>query len=215
MVQKIKKLNIGCGFNKMPDAINLDIDTRCNPDMLFDVTDGLPWDDNTFDEVHADHVLEHIFDFETVLIDIHRVLKLNGMLYASVPLWPSGVAIAGVGHVRQFLPESFMMYCNPRWYQPKTHPCDYQGLFELEKAVAHKGMEGDKEGKWIANLKVELKKVNKEYWLNKKANMDLTTNVYGCFWCGHELVYTSETGTHVQKRCRHCKEWFEIRREAI
>ena len=210
-----KILNIGCGFRKMEGAINLDIDCRCKPDILHDITKLLPFESNMFDEVYADHVFEHLLHFEELLIDIHRVLKLNGILYASVPLWPSGVSIAGVGHVRQFLPESFMMFCNPRWYQPKMHPSDYHGLFELEQAIVQKGTTGDEEGKWISNLKVELKKVDKEYWLKQGVHRDLNNDIYGCFWCGHELVYTSETGTHVQKRCPNCKEWFEIKREAI
>ena len=48
----------------------------------FDVED-IPYDDNTFDVVIANHVLFYIKDLPTALQEIYRVLKPDGMLYAS------------------------------------------------------------------------------------------------------------------------------------
>jgi SAM-dependent methyltransferase len=206
-----RTLNIGCGFDKISGAINLDIDPRCNPDCLCDVTKGIPFDDGSFNEVVANNVLEHIFDYESVMIEIHRVLKLGGKLIAQVPLWPSRVSIAGDGHVRQFVIESFILYTNPAYFQPKKHPSNIAGLFELvhlheEKAITQTG----KDGEWITNLNIQMKKVDKQHWKNLGVHLNIQVDVHGCFWCQHELEVWRNLPDKTIKRCPNCLEQFEI-----
>ena len=71
----------------------------------------LPFGDASFDKVICAEVLEHIEDFETVLAEIHRVLKPGGTLAVSVPrfgpewlCWQLSAAYHQVhgGHVRIF-----------------------------------------------------------------------------------------------------------------
>jgi len=71
----------------------------------------LPFRDNSFDHVVCSEVLEHIPDFEAMLLEIHRVLKPGGNLCVSVPrAWPEKICwrleqryhqVEG-GHVRIF-----------------------------------------------------------------------------------------------------------------
>jgi len=75
------KLNIGCGTKKMgDDYTNIDIDPKCKPDLLCDVTEGLPYDDNSVDVVRAFDFLEHIPIGKTIFVvdEIWRVLKPGG-----------------------------------------------------------------------------------------------------------------------------------------
>ena len=52
----------------------------------------LPFEDETFDAVICSEVLEHIPDYRAALCEIHRVLKPDGRLCASVPrAWPERV----------------------------------------------------------------------------------------------------------------------------
>ena len=57
-------------------------------DHVGDAQDLSRFDDETFDEIYASHILEH-FDFtgslQTALKEWHRVLKPEGKLYISVP----------------------------------------------------------------------------------------------------------------------------------
>jgi SAM-dependent methyltransferase len=211
-VLEIKEvLNIGCGFDKIKGAVNLDFDKRCNPDCLCDVTEGLPFESDSFDMVIANNVLEHIFCFESVVIEIHRILKLGGRFVAEVPLWPSRVSVAGDGHVRQFVAETFVIYTNPSYFQPKKHPSDVAGLFDVISILKNEvPCETGNPGEWITNLKVDLKKVDKWYWKEMGVDRNLQNDVLGCFWCQHELEYDQDRNGKIIKKCPNCFETFEI-----
>ena len=53
----------------------------------FGVTDArkLPFGDNSFDYVICSEVLEHIIEYEDVILEINRILKPGGTFAASVP----------------------------------------------------------------------------------------------------------------------------------
>jgi predicted SAM-dependent methyltransferase len=40
------KLNLGCGFRKLENYINIDNRAEVNPDLICDVIEGLPYEDN-------------------------------------------------------------------------------------------------------------------------------------------------------------------------
>lgn len=71
----------------------------------------LPFADHTFDKIVCSEVLEHLSDYESVLHEIRRVLKPDGLLAISVPrAWPEKICwrlsaayhqVEG-GHVRIF-----------------------------------------------------------------------------------------------------------------
>jgi hypothetical protein len=48
------KLNMGCGFKKLNDHWNVDVEPKCNPDQVldFEVTPW-PYEDNFFDKINA------------------------------------------------------------------------------------------------------------------------------------------------------------------
>lgn len=77
------KINIGCGFDKRPDFLNIDSDPNCKPDVLIVDNDlsGLP--QGHFEEALALDVLEHIPRAFTVaaLFDWAMLLKPGGRLF--------------------------------------------------------------------------------------------------------------------------------------
>lgn len=61
------------------------IDRAIEPTYLIAPGEPLPIDSNSFDAVITLNTLEHVFDVEQTLRELLRVLKLNGMLVATVP----------------------------------------------------------------------------------------------------------------------------------
>jgi predicted SAM-dependent methyltransferase len=80
------KLNLGCGRDKREGYINADISSDVGPDLVLNVLDGIPFEDNSFDEVVAQNVLTQIergADFIFVMNELHRVTK--GTILIRVP----------------------------------------------------------------------------------------------------------------------------------
>lgn len=116
----MEKLVIGTGANwqHQDGVIGLDILPAFNPDVLRDITKGLPFNDNRFDEILIEHVLEHIEhkDGDFVMNEIHRVLKPGGIVTIEVPYAFDNIAYEAAGHCRVFVPNSFInYYSNPYW----------------------------------------------------------------------------------------------------
>lgn len=81
-LKKIYKPNIHfiCGDLHPEKYINYNI----NPFYKVDLT-KIPFDNDTFDYVIANHVLEHIKDYRKALTEIYRVLKNNGTAILQTP----------------------------------------------------------------------------------------------------------------------------------
>jgi hypothetical protein len=76
------KLNIGCGFDKRADYLNIDVHPECEPDILVQDNDLSQLPDGYFEEIRAWDVLEHIPHASTVtaLLDWSALLKIGGKL---------------------------------------------------------------------------------------------------------------------------------------
>lgn len=82
------KINLGCGIYPLAGFVNIDGDPSVHPDIVRDLSRGLPFSDNVAEEVMASHVLEHLSpdDFLFVLSEIYRVLVPGGLAHILVPL---------------------------------------------------------------------------------------------------------------------------------
>lgn len=119
------ELLIGCGsrWDKLlvpparPDAwtglVTLDINADHAPDVVHDLTvKPLPFADNTFAEVHAYEVLEHLGaqgDYRAWFDDfaeLWRILKPGGHLVGTSPSWFSPWAWGDPGHTRIVSPQA-------------------------------------------------------------------------------------------------------------
>lgn len=104
---KVSILELGCGdgmlwqknLNKIPEGWNITL-TDFSPGMLedakknltlnlkrfkFDIIDvqHIPYKDNSFDVVIANHMLYHVTNVDKALSEIYRILKPGGYFYAS------------------------------------------------------------------------------------------------------------------------------------
>jgi len=76
---KQKKINLGCGTNKLPGWDNYDMD--------LDITKPLPFENNSVDYIFMEHVIEHITyeDSWNFFIEVNRVLKPGGIIRIITP----------------------------------------------------------------------------------------------------------------------------------
>ncbi|MCJ7747939.1 MAG: class I SAM-dependent methyltransferase [Desulfobacterales bacterium] len=81
------KLNLGSGYQKLDGFVNIDFRPETNPDLCIDVIKGLPYEDNSVDEVRAFDFLEHIPTDKTITVieEIYRVLKADGRFESFIP----------------------------------------------------------------------------------------------------------------------------------
>jgi SAM-dependent methyltransferase len=81
------KLNLGSGYKRYPDFINVDADPNCKPDHLVNLeTDILPFPDNSVDTIIAHHILEHMGSgYFHLLKELYRVCKHGAIIDIRVP----------------------------------------------------------------------------------------------------------------------------------
>jgi len=81
------KLNLGCGFDKRPEYINIDKNSFHEPDLVCDVLDLNILPKNHFEEIVAQDILEHIPRNLTKSALVHwaSFLRIGGTLTLRVP----------------------------------------------------------------------------------------------------------------------------------
>ena len=108
------KLNLGCGFRRTEGYINIDKSTRCPADMHLDVSDGLPFEDGSIEEVRAFDFLEHIPIGKTIYVieEIWRVLVPGGLLEHLTPSTDGRGAFQDPTHLSFWNRNSWFYYCD-------------------------------------------------------------------------------------------------------
>lgn len=159
VVQPIR-IDIGCGKNKKAGFVGFDSIAFDGVDVVGSITDRWPWDDNSVEEAHCSHVLEHLTNFEGkwerihFFNELHRVLKPGAKCMLIFPHW-----------------------CSNRYYGDPTHkePFSEMGFYYLSKAwrdinaphsdIAHNpnGYSCDLEATWGYSMHQNLLTRNQEY----------------------------------------------------
>ncbi|MFT6828211.1 MAG: SAM-dependent methyltransferase [Roseivirga sp.] len=85
--QKKRKLELGPGENRIPGFETMNVYFGPNVDYILDITEKLPFDDDTFEIIYASHIFEHIpwYKINEVLTECFRILNHGGVLEIWVP----------------------------------------------------------------------------------------------------------------------------------
>lgn len=105
------KLNIGSGLNKMEGYTNVDKYASAEPDVIHDL-EIFPWpfEDNSVEEVHANHVMEHLADVCGVMKEIYRVCKHGAKVQINVPSPTHRDWLGDPTHVSHIIPETMYLF---------------------------------------------------------------------------------------------------------
>ncbi len=81
------RLHLGCGPNKFPGWVNVDIEEQYEPELLHDLSEGLPQADATVDLIFSEHFFEHLTlpDGVALMAECRRVLRPGGTLRIAMP----------------------------------------------------------------------------------------------------------------------------------
>lgn len=159
------KLNMGSGFNKLDTHWNVDSVKMFNPDEVVDLESiPFPWADDTFEEIFAKDILEHLGEnskhFIKIISEMYRVTKPGGTWKVIVPHWNCDLAYDDPTHVRVITASMFK-------------------LFDQEKNVeAYKTRRSDTPLGLIHNIDLQITDVKFdmiEYW-HEQINNGMITN---------------------------------------
>lgn len=116
--KKVRRLSDDEGWTG--DLVTMDMNPNCGADIVWDLENRpFPFEDNTFDEMGAYDVLEHIGKqgdwkgFFEEFAEYWRILKPGGTFGILVPV--NADALADIGHVRFFSPMYFR-FLDQQWY---------------------------------------------------------------------------------------------------
>lgn len=152
----MSELLLGCGSSRLKklawqgksdwtDLVTLDFADTHKPDVVHDLGIlPLPFADDTFDEIHAYEVMEHVgqqgdwkFFFDQ-WSDIWRILKPGGVFVGTSPHWESNWAWGDPGHTRVVSAENFVFLHQPNYKQVGETPMtDYRFCYKADFNIVH------------------------------------------------------------------------------
>lgn len=151
-----QELLLGCGARRdkriasaepWRGLTTLDINRDHSPDVLWDLREHpLPFAANTFDEIHAYEVLEHLADqgdyefFFAEFSEYWRILKPRGIFALTCPMRESVWAWADPSHRRLILPQT-LHFLSQKSYEEvgKTVMSDFRYIYRADFEIIGTG----------------------------------------------------------------------------
>jgi len=128
----LRKLNLGCGTDIRKDCINQDIMVLNGVDVISDLSKyPYPFKDNTFNEIFAISVLEHLPQFVETMSELHRICAPGGSVYIRVPFWNSEITYIDPTHFRGFSERTFHFF-DPRSFHYQERPYYSTARFHIQ-----------------------------------------------------------------------------------
>ena len=110
---KLMRIDIGCGQNKQPGYIGIDV--AGDADIIHDL-DVYPWpfEDNSIDVVFCSHYLEHSKEITKFMDECYRIMKPEAQMTIISPYYSSVRAMQDPFHIN-FISEMTFLYYNKKW----------------------------------------------------------------------------------------------------
>lgn len=163
MTEPYRELLLGAGANhtkkihtpagaEWKNLTTLDLNAEHRPDFIYDLEDfPLPFEPNTFNEIHAYDVMEHVGIqgdwrfFFAQWSDFYRILKPDGVFCGISPDMHSRWAWGDPGHTRIISHESFAFLDQEQYANQvgKTPMTDYRFVYRADFRPLHLNIDKD------------------------------------------------------------------------
>jgi hypothetical protein len=135
------RLDLGAGKNKREGFVGVDCRLFEGVDIVLDLTERdefgnfkrWPWLDESVDEVHSSHFIEHLEPAERIhfVNELHRILKPGARATLIAPHWSSCRAYGDLTHKWPPVSEFWLPYLNRAWREQNApHNDGYTCNFE-------------------------------------------------------------------------------------
>jgi glycosyltransferase involved in cell wall biosynthesis len=100
-------VDIGGGISAKPGCLTID---QQDADIIANLNEGIPLEDNSVGVLNASHIIEHLYDKQKIMSEIHRVLAHGGWAFIQVPSTDGRGAWQDPTHVSYWNENSFWYY---------------------------------------------------------------------------------------------------------
>ncbi len=158
-------IEIGAGERRqVSGAITLDQWDSPAIDIVANLNDGLAlFPDNSIDEIHSTHVLEHVEKLEQLMQEMYRALKPGGKICGTVPHFSNAYYYSDYTHTKYFGLYTFSYFSEQSYFKRKVPAFYNSNKFEIHsiklefgspfpiRNIVRKGFQ------WFFNLSTYLK----------------------------------------------------------
>jgi SAM-dependent methyltransferase len=108
--------DVGCGSAKAPGAVGLDVSPDTDADVVHDL-DSFPYplDDDSFEQILAQDVIEHVKEPIRVFDEFHRISKPGAQIHIRTPHFSSVLAYGDPTHRHYFSTIAIRSLAEPRF----------------------------------------------------------------------------------------------------
>ena len=126
-MDKLVKVELGCGATKTEGYIGLDRFPLPGVDVVADLDQRIPFEDDSVDVIFACHSLEHLSDLYHTMSEIYRICKNGAIIHILAPYHSTATNMANIYHKQVFNEDTFRFFGreteNPfidqeEWYCP-------------------------------------------------------------------------------------------------
>lgn len=109
-------IDIGCGTRKRQGYIGIDSVKIDGVDIVCNLEEGFPLEDNTVDGIWSNFLFEHISNTIFLFQEIYRICKNGAIVEFRVPYYQSVTQYKDPTHKAIIMPEMMRYFTSDKWY---------------------------------------------------------------------------------------------------
>lgn len=109
-------IDLGCGARKREGHIGVDTAQLEGVDIVCNLEEGIPFEDNTIDGIYSNFFFEHVSNVIFLFQEIYRICKKDAIIEFRVPYYQSVTQYKDPTHRAIIMPEMMRYFSDDKWY---------------------------------------------------------------------------------------------------